>query len=77
MLIYLKLSIGIEVFIMEKNVGKTDRGIRFILGLVFVYLGYSYHFLFYLVAAVLLGTSFMGTCLIYDFFKFNTLEKKK
>ena len=62
---------------MEKNVGKTDRAVRFILGLVFAFLGYEYSAWFYVVAVILLATSFIGFCGLYPLLKINTLKGKK
>ena len=62
---------------MEKNVGKTDKAIRFILGLVFLYLGYAYSYWWYIIAAILLITSFTGSCALYSLLKINTIGKKK
>ncbi|MBW2996577.1 DUF2892 domain-containing protein [Candidatus Woesearchaeota archaeon] len=62
---------------MEKNIGRTDKRLRFIFGLVFAYFGYAYHWLWYIIGAILLITSFTGSCAIYKLLKFNTLAKKK
>jgi hypothetical protein len=62
---------------MEKNIGKTDKAIRFLLALVVAYLGYLYTPWLYIVAAILLITSFTGFCLLYKPFGISTVEKKK
>ncbi|MBW3004065.1 DUF2892 domain-containing protein, partial [Candidatus Woesearchaeota archaeon] len=36
---------------MKKNIGNIDRAIRIILFVFFVYLGYSFHWLFYVLGA--------------------------
>lgn len=57
---------------MDKNVGKTDKIIRYVLALVFVYLGYSYSYWFYVIALVLFLTAMIGFCWPYKLFGINT-----
>ncbi len=58
---------------MEKNVGKTDRVIRLIVGLVALALAFMYSTWWLIVAVISLVTSFTGKCLIYSLFS----KKKK
>ena len=60
---------------MEKNVGKTDKIIRYILAAIFLYLGYAYSFWFYVLAAIFIFTAITGSCWIYTLFKINTNKK--
>jgi len=62
---------------MEKNVGKTDKIIRIVLGLLFIYLGYAYSAWWYLPAIIALFTAFTGFCGLYPLLKINTVKKKK
>ena len=61
---------------MEKNIGKNDKAIRFILGLIFAYLGYAYSAGWYILAAILLVTAFTGYCGLYPLLKINTAKKR-
>ncbi|MEE9525962.1 MAG: DUF2892 domain-containing protein [Candidatus Woesearchaeota archaeon] len=61
---------------MEKNVGKNDKSIRFILGLVFTYLGYAYSAWWYILAVISFVTAFTGFCGLYPLLKINTVKKK-
>ena len=62
-----------------KNMGKTDRIIRAILGigllsLLFILEGNSRYW--GLIGLIPLGTAIIGICPLYMPFKFNTLKKK-
>ena len=57
---------------IEQNVGKNDKAVRFILGVIFAYLGYVYSAWLYIVAVGLLITSFTGYCLPYKWFKIRS-----
>lgn len=50
---------------MKKNVGKTDRIIRIVLGVVIAGLGIYFKSWFGLVAIIPLGTGLIGWCGIY------------
>lgn len=54
---------------MEKNVKKTDRIIRFVIGLVALYLAYAYNVWWLIVAIIALATSLTGMCPVYSLFK--------
>lgn len=62
---------------MEKNVGKTDKIIRYVLAVVFAYLGYSTSPWFYLAAAIALITAITGLCGLYKLFGINTCKIKE
>lgn len=61
---------------MKVNVGKTDRIIRIILGLLIAVLGIVYKSWWGLLAVIPLGTAFTGTCLLYSVFGINTCPKE-
>ncbi|AGG06710.1 MULTISPECIES: DUF2892 domain-containing protein [Dehalococcoides] len=62
---------------MPKNMSKADRTIRIILGIialalaVFITTG-GWSILLYVLAAIFIVTSLVGTCLLYIPFKINT-----
>ncbi|MBI3671787.1 DUF2892 domain-containing protein [Candidatus Azambacteria bacterium] len=60
---------------MMCNVGKTERMIRFILGLVFLWVGYTYNPWWYALAAILILTSLAGFCPISKTLGLNTCGK--
>jgi hypothetical protein len=62
---------------MKKNVGKTDKIIRYVLTVVFAYLGYSVSPWFYLAAAIALITAITGLCGLYKLFGINTCKIKE
>lgn len=68
---------------MKKNMGGTDRIIRFILAAVFVALGYfkvveaPISTVLYVLAAVFVLTSFINFCPLYTIFGLNTCKIKK
>lgn len=62
---------------MEKNVGKADKIIRYILAVISIYLGYRYSFWFYIIAAILVITAAIGFCGLYKPFGINTNKAKK
>ena len=62
---------------MEKNIGETDRIIRFILGIVLIYLVFITSnklliVLFTIFGTILILESFIGFCGLYNLFKINT-----
>lgn len=65
--------------LFEKNVGKTDRIVRFVLGLALftagaLYLGSPLSYIAYFLGLILIATGALGTCTLYSLLKFNTLE---
>jgi hypothetical protein len=65
----------------EKNVGKIDRVIRIILGLILLYLFVAnmvtvpWSYLVALIGLILLVTGVIGTCPFYSIIGMNTLGK--
>jgi hypothetical protein len=57
---------------MVKNVGTTDKIIRWILAVVFVYLALKVSWWFWILAIIAAGTAFVGTCPIYKLIGMNT-----
>jgi hypothetical protein len=64
------------VITMKKNVGKTDKTIRYILALVFVYLGYTGSSWWYLLAIISAATAYLGKCGLYKVLGINTCKHK-
>jgi len=65
---------------MKKNMGKTDRIIRIIAGIVLaivggMYLGAWWGVLFFIIGLILLITAIVGICPLYLLFKISTLKK--
>jgi uncharacterized membrane protein HdeD (DUF308 family) len=68
--------------LMEKNVGKTDRIVRLVLGVAAVAGGYlalaaPLSYVVMLVGIILIGTGALGTCALYSLIGMNTCEVKK
>ena len=60
---------------MEKNVGKTDKIVRSVVALVFLYLSFK-HSYWWLIVVVLLGvTAITGFCGPYKLLGVNTCKK--
>jgi len=57
---------------MVKNVGKTDKIIRYVLAVIFVFLAVKVTWWFWILAVIAAGTAYFGTCLLYVPFKINT-----
>ncbi|NOX38799.1 MAG: DUF2892 domain-containing protein [Calditrichaeota bacterium] len=57
---------------MKRNVGKTDRVIRIVLGLVIIVLGYLNNSWWGAIGLIPLLTAFVGFCPLYVPFKINT-----
>ena len=62
---------------MEKNVGKIDKVIRIILVIVAGYLGYMYHWGFYIIGVLLLLTAVTSFCWPYKLLGINTCKNCK
>jgi len=65
----------------NKNVGKVDKVIRVILGIVFFVIGAFYvkgvySIIFYILGFILLLTSITGKCCLYNLFGINTCKIK-
>lgn len=67
----------------EKNVGKIDRVIRIILGIILLYLfivnmvAAPWSYLVALIGLILIVTGIIGTCPLYSILGMNTLGKNK
>ncbi len=61
---------------MKQNVGKTDKIIRVVVGLVAAYLGWKINAWFYLVAVIALATAATGFCALYPLLGINTCQVK-
>ncbi len=61
---------------MEKNVGKTDKIIRYILAVIFVILGFTIHWAFYILALAAALTAALGFCGVYKLLGVNTTKMK-
>jgi hypothetical protein len=61
---------------MKHNVGKIDKIIRYVLALVFVYLGYVYSAWWYIPAIIAAGTALIGWCGLYRILGINTCKVK-
>ena len=61
---------------MEHNVGKTDKIIRYILAVVFAYLGFTYNYWWFLATVILVYTAYAGFCGPYKLFGINTCKVK-
>ena len=60
---------------MEKNVGKIDVAIRLIVGLVALYLTFTYSLWWAILAAIALVTAARRKCLIYSALGISTVGK--
>jgi len=60
-----------------QNEGRTDRVIRALLGLAFLYLGLTISPWLYILAAIAFITAADGFCLLYWIFGWSTKETKK
>lgn len=66
----------------KKNVGKTDRILRILIGFAliaayFVYPGLSFGWVLPILGAVLLGTAVISSCLIYTILGLGTAPKSE
>ena len=62
---------------MEKNVGKIDKGVRFVAGLILIYLAFildnkSATIILASFGAISISESFSGYCGLYKLLKINT-----
>jgi hypothetical protein len=62
---------------MEKNVGKADKIVRVIIGLVSLYLAFKFSMWWLVLAVIAFGTALRGSCLLYSLLGISTAEKKK
>lgn len=67
---------------MKKNMGTTDRLIRFMLALLFISLFFAdiitgtLGIILMAIGLIFVGTSFIGFCPLYAPFKLNTIKRK-
>ena len=61
---------------MEKNVGNSDKIIRYISAVIFVILGFTVHWAFYILAVVAAVTAALGFCGLYKLIGVNTCKIK-
>lgn len=61
---------------MEKNVGSTDKIIRYTLAVVFLALGFTVHWGFYIAALAAALTGALGFCGLYKLIGVNTCKIK-
>ncbi|MCX5779553.1 MAG: DUF2892 domain-containing protein [Firmicutes bacterium] len=57
---------------MVKNVGPTDKIIRYVLAVVFIVLAIKVSWIFWILAVIAAGTAFFGTCGIYQLLGIST-----
>lgn len=62
---------------MEKNIGKTDSVIRIIVGLVALYLAFTYNYLWIIVTVLAFVTAFMKKCCLYSILHIKTNNSDK
>lgn len=62
---------------MNKNLGKIDRTIRIVLGLIVIALGFMYSSWLGAIGLVLIGTAAIGWCPLYCPLKINTCSKEE
>jgi len=60
---------------MSNNVGKIDRSIRIILGLIIVLLGFYFQSWWGLIGIVPIFTAFVSWCPLYSIFRLSTCSK--
>jgi hypothetical protein len=61
---------------MKTNVGKTDKSIRIILGIIIAAAGIYYQSLWGLAAIIPFATAFTGFCPLYSILGINTCKTK-
>ncbi|MGC9046573.1 MAG: YgaP family membrane protein [Minisyncoccia bacterium] len=79
-MIYNKTNVVIIKYWAKQNIGKTDKIIRLILGLILGYFAWTLtgtiSIVLYIVAFILLVTALIGFCPLYVLLKINTYTKK-
>lgn len=61
---------------MKKNVGKVDKIVRIVLGLVIGGLGIAYQSWWGLIGLLPIATAIMGTCFAYSLIGISTCKKE-
>jgi len=59
---------------MEKNVGKKDGYVRYVLGVILIVLAYLWNWWLLIPAAVMVLTAYFGMCGLYKLFGINTCK---
>lgn len=62
---------------MKANMGKADKSIRLILGVVIILLGLYFQTWWGVVGVIPIVTSFISWCPVYTPFRFSTISKHK
>ena len=67
---------------MKKNVGNTDKIIRYVLAVVALYFAYRgvespWNYILYLAAGIMVVTAVTGTCPLFSVFGISTNKSKK
>lgn len=65
-----------EVHDMKCNMGKTDKVVRIVVGVVIAVLGIAFKSWWGLLAVIPLGTAVAGWCALYVPFKISTAKKE-
>ena len=67
---------------MKKNVGSTDKIIRYVIAVVALYFAYKgvespWNYILYLVAGIMVVTAVTGSCPLFSVFGISTNKSKK
>jgi hypothetical protein len=67
---------------MKKNVGSTDKIIRYVIAVVALYFAYRgvespWNYILYLVAGIMVVTAITGSCPLFSVFGISTNKSKK
>lgn len=67
---------------MKKNVGSTDKIIRYVIAVVALYFAYKgvespWNYILYLVAGIMVVTAVTGSCPLFSVFGISTDKSKK
>ena len=60
---------------MKKTVGKTDKILRIVVGIITAYLGWKINTLFYIITVIALVTAVTGICPLYSLLKLKTNKR--
>ncbi|MEI6850317.1 MAG: DUF2892 domain-containing protein [archaeon] len=62
---------------MTKNIGKTDKIVRWVIAIIAAYFGYVASPWFYIITAVAIITALTSWCGLYDLLGVNTIKSVK
>ena len=62
---------------MKRNIGKADKTIRIVLGVVIIVVGIVFKSWWGLIGILPIGTAIVGFCPPYELFKISTVKKEK